>query len=201
MALRQEIHLENCRRSEELAASLLHPSLSTELQHARELACLKGASSWLTVLPLDEHRFSLYKGDFRDAVSLCYGWLLPHLLTECICGASFTVDHTFTCPHDGFPTLCHNEIRDITAQLMSEVCPNVASEPTLQPVTNERFFHCSANTESGARLQLMLGHRGFGEFTINKLNYFDVRVFNPLATSNHQTTISTCFRSHDREKR
>ena len=64
LALKQEIHLENHRRSEELAASL-HPLLSTELQHARELACLKGASSWLTVLPLDEHGFSLHKGDFR----------------------------------------------------------------------------------------------------------------------------------------
>ena len=30
--------------------------------------------------------------------------------------------------------------------------------------------------------------------------YFDVCVFNPLAISNRQTTISTCFRSHDREK-
>ena len=64
--------------------------------------------------------------------------------------ASFTVDHAFTCPHSGFPTLRHNEIRDITAQLMSEVRPNVATELTLQPVTNERFFHLSANTESGA---------------------------------------------------
>ena len=70
--------------------------------------------------------------------------------TECICGASFTVEHAFTCPHDGYPSLRHNEIRDITAQLMSEVCSNVATEPTLQPVTNERFYHRSANTESGA---------------------------------------------------
>ena len=30
--------------------------------------------------------------------------------------------------------------------------------------------------------------------------YFDVRVFNPLATSNCQSAISTCFQSHDREK-
>ena len=51
---------------------------------------------------------------------------LPHLPMECICGALFTVDHAFTCPHGGYPTLRHNEIRDITAQLMSEVCPNVA---------------------------------------------------------------------------
>ena len=94
------------------------------------------------------------KGDFHDAVCLRYEWSLPHLPMECICGASFTVDHAFTCPHGGFPTLRHNEIRDITAQLMPEVCPNVASEPTLQPVTNERFFHHSANTESGARLDV-----------------------------------------------
>ena len=196
LALRQEIHLENRRRSEELAASL-HPLLSTELQRARELACLKGASSWLTVLPLDEHGFSLHKGDFRDAVCLRYGWSLPHLPTECICGASFTVDHAFTCPHGGFPTLRHNEIRDITASLMSEVCPNVASGPILQPVTNERFFHRSANTESGARLDV----RAQGFWGVHHQQaYFDVRVFNPLAISNHQTTISTCFRSHDCEK-
>ena len=30
--------------------------------------------------------------------------------------------------------------------------------------------------------------------------YFDVRVFNPLAASNRQSSISTCFKSHDREK-
>ena len=197
LALRQEIHLENRRRSEELAASL-HPLLSTELQCARELACLKGASSWLTVLPLDEHGFSLQKGDFRDAVCLRYGWSLPHLPTECICGASFTVDHAFTCPHGGFPTLRHNEIRDITAQLMSEVCPNVATELTLQPVTNECFFHLSTNTESGAHQDV----RAQGFWGVHHQQaYFDVRVFNPLAISNRQTTISTCFRSHDREKR
>ena len=72
------------------------------------------------------------------------GWPLPHLPTDYVCGASFTVDHaynyTFTCSHGGYPTLLHNEIRGITAQLISEVCPNVATEPTLQPVSNERFF-------------------------------------------------------------
>ena len=67
LALKQGIHRENCHRSEESAASL-HPLLSIELQRARELACLKGASSWLTVLPLDDHALSLHKGDFRDAV-------------------------------------------------------------------------------------------------------------------------------------
>ena len=126
LAFKQEIHRENRCRFEELAASL-HPLLSTELQHARELACLKGASSSLTALALDEYGFLLHKDDFRDAVCLRYGWSLPHLPTESVCCASFTDDHSFTCPHGGYPTLHHNEIRDITAQLMSEVCPNMTT--------------------------------------------------------------------------
>ena len=113
---------------------------------------------------------------------------------ECVCG---TVEHAFTCPHGGYPSLCRNEIRDTTAQLMSEVCPNVATEPTLQPVTNERFFHRSANTENGAHLDVRA--QGFWG-TYHQQAYFDVRVFNPLAASNCQTSISTCFRSHDHEK-
>ena len=126
LALKQGIYCENHCRSEESVASL-HPLLLIELQRARELTCLKEVSSWLTVLSLDEHGFSLHKGDFHDAVCLYYGWSLPHLTTECICGASFTVDHAFTCLHGGYPTLLHNEIRVITVQLMSEVCPNVAT--------------------------------------------------------------------------
>ena len=82
-----------------------------------------------------------YKSDFRDAVCLRYGWPLPHLPTECVCGTSFTVEHVFTCSHGGYSTIHHNEIRDLTAQLMSEVCPNVATEPTLQPVPmNDSFI-------------------------------------------------------------
>ena len=95
----------------------------------------------MTVPPIDEHGFSLYKSDFRDAVCLRHGLPLPHLPIECVCGTSFTVEHALTCSHGGYPTICHNEIRDFTAQLMSEVCPNVATEPTLQPVTDERFFY------------------------------------------------------------
>ena len=106
-------------------------------KHHIEFACLKGATSWLIVMPLDEHGFSLHKGDFHDAVCFRYGWPLLHLPTECVkcvCGTSLTVDHAFTCPRGGYPTLRHNESRDIIAQLKSEVYPYVATEPTLQPV-------------------------------------------------------------------
>ena len=69
---KQEVHLKNCHSSEELAAAL-HPLLSLDLQRARDFASLKGASSWLTVLLIDEDGFSLHKSDFQDAVCLQYG--------------------------------------------------------------------------------------------------------------------------------
>ena len=73
---------------------------------------------------------------------------------------------------------------------MSEVCTNVTTEPTLQPVANERFFHHSTNTETGACLDVRA--QGFWGLH-HQQAYFDVRVFNPLATSNRQSAISTCF--------
>lgn len=38
--------------------------LSPQLKHHVDLAKEKGASSWLSVLPLDDHNFSLHKGAF-----------------------------------------------------------------------------------------------------------------------------------------
>jgi len=61
---------------------------------------------------------------------------------------------------------------------MSEVCPNVATEPTLQPITNKRFFHHSANTKCGARLVV----RAQGFWGVHHQHaFFDVCGFNPLA--------------------
>ena len=74
----------------------------------------------------------------------------------------------------------------------------MAIEPTLQPVTNEHFSHQSTNTETGARLDMRA--RGFWGIH-HQQAYFDIRVFNPLAASNRRSTISTCFRSHNCEKR
>jgi len=36
------------------------------------------------------------------------------------------------CSSRGFPTITHNELRDFTATVLSEVCHNVAIEPVLQ---------------------------------------------------------------------
>ena len=73
---KKEIHRLN--RSTILSeAADLKGKFNDTLQRAMELASEKGASSWLTALPLAEFGFSLHKGAFRDAVALRYGWLPP----------------------------------------------------------------------------------------------------------------------------
>ena len=92
---------------------------------------------------LTEHGFNLHKGAFRGSLSLPYGWQLIHLPGSCVCGKHFIVEHAFSCSQGGFPSLRHNDVRDITANLLAEVC---------QTLTGEQFQHRTANTEDGARL-------------------------------------------------
>ena len=82
----------------------------------------KGASFWLSTLPVEEHGFALHKGAFRDALFLHYGWLPSGLPVHCVCGQGFSVDHALNCPTGGYPTLRHNKLRDFTAEILSEVC-------------------------------------------------------------------------------
>ena len=116
----------------------------------------KGASSWLTVLPLEEHHFSLHKQAFRDALALRYGWQPSQLPAYCSCDQPFSVQHALSCPKGGYPSIRHNELWDFTASLLSETCHGVAVEPSLQPITSERFVHATANTQDGARLDIRL---------------------------------------------
>ena len=49
-------------------------SVSGNTLRAVDLATQKGASSWLTVLPIRDMNFDLNKSEFRDAVKLRYHW-------------------------------------------------------------------------------------------------------------------------------
>ena len=85
-------------------ASLLEGATSS-LKRSIELASEKGASNWSTVLPLKEHNFSLHKTAFHDAIALRCGWDPARLPQDCACVTKFTVEHSFTCPKGGFPSM------------------------------------------------------------------------------------------------
>ena len=186
------------RQQEASAASELKDKLPSNLQKALTVSAEKGASSWLSTLPIEEHGFALHKGAFRDALCLRYGWRPTHLPSHCICGRQFTIEHALNCPRGGFPSIRHNEIRDITADLMSEVCHSVGTEPNLQPVTEEQLTHRTANREDGARLDIV-AESFWGRD--RQCAFFDVRVFNPFAQSYRNTSLSQCYRRNEMEKK
>ena len=57
------------------SSSSLYDTLPQDLKRAVDLATEKGASSWLSTLPIQEHGFALHKAAFHDAVALRYGWI------------------------------------------------------------------------------------------------------------------------------
>ncbi|KAL5494242.1 hypothetical protein EMCRGX_G015533 [Ephydatia muelleri] len=152
--------------------------LPAKQKRSVEIASEKGASSWLNALPIARHGFALHKSAFRDAICLRYGWQPPLLPSHYICGSIYTVEHAMNCPSGSFPSIRHNEVRDLTSAFLSEVCHNVHTEPTLQPLQGEHLKYKSANGEVGARLDVA-AQNFWGKD--HQTAYFDVRIFNPFA--------------------
>jgi hypothetical protein len=195
------IHQSSIRAKERakttIDAKQIEEQLSPALKRLMDCAAEKGASSWLSILPINDHGFILHKGAFRDAPCLRYGWLPSNLPQSRICGAPFSVDHAMICHKGGFPTIGHNEIRDLTACFLDEVCHNVGIEPSLQPLSGKSFHHSSANKADDARIDIKA--RGFW----NKAEdaFFDVRVFHPNAPSYRSKNLASIYNRHESDKK
>ena len=119
-------------------------------------------------------------------------------LANCVCGKHLTIEHALSCPCGGFPSIRHNELRDLTAQFLTETCRNVGIEPTLQPLGDEHLRHRTAIREDGARLDIV-AENFWGRDRQNA--FFDVRVFNPYAQSHRSSTLVQCYRRNEQEKK
>ena len=97
-----------------------------------------------------------------------------------------------SCHKGGLPTLRHNEIRDLTADLVS---PNVAIEPILQTLDIENLKFKSANHEDEARLDTRA--TGFWR----QEAFFDVQVFYPCASSYRNKRLADLYPSHEAAKK
>ena len=80
--LRSLVAGEKRRRGNEKVVKL-RESLCVELQHKMELASERGASVWLSTLPIKDMGFALHKTAFRDALCLRYGWSFDNLPSHC----------------------------------------------------------------------------------------------------------------------
>ena len=121
---KNDIH--NLKRQQATDAyEILMPALPHSLKRCMALAQEKGVSSWLTSMPIEEFGFALHKSAFHDALTLRYNWQPVRAPYFCGCGVRFSLEHALSCPKCGFPSVRHNEIRNLTANLLSEVCNDV----------------------------------------------------------------------------
>ena len=79
----------------------------------------KGVSSWLSVLPISDHGLALHKMTARVFATITY---------QATVSAAFVSER-------------HNDLRDFTGNLLTEVCRNVYIEPPLQALTGELLPH------------------------------------------------------------
>ena len=87
-------------------------------------------------------------------------------------------------------------MRDITADLISEVCSDVAIEPRLNPLSGECLHNRTANRDEEARLDVSAR----GVWRRGERVFFDIKVFYPNAQSYQEMTLPQIFRNHELEK-
>ena len=92
---------ERAKNLEERAVRLKEVA-TQKTRRALDLATEKGSSIWLTSLPLKEMGFNLNKREFRDGLSLRYGWPIVDIPSTCLCGEPFTIDHAMICMRGEF---------------------------------------------------------------------------------------------------
>ena len=174
-------------------------SLPPNIQRQLELISEKGASIWLSTLPLKTCGFLLNKQEFFDAISLRYNLTLStaNRSTICVCGKPNDINHTLTCKIGGYVSLRHNSVRDTVAELLGSVCKDVETEPPLLSVPHTLPLPNGTNRQDGARLDVSA--RSF--WSPLDRAFVDVRVLHPQAQSNSDKSIPQMYAAHEASKK
>lgn len=172
----------------------LHGRMNKEQLKANELNTMRGASTWLTTLPvclktstwIRENSLMPSALDTARLQNIFQQFVLVEnvLLSTMLCRAWRVVHRR------------PDEVRDLVAFLPKEVCHDIKVKPPLETLTGEAL-RISANSSDEARLDVsarglwMRGQRAF----------FDVTVFNPFAKSHLNQKLNTAFTASENEKK
>ncbi len=156
----------------------------------------KGASVWLSALPLQALGYTLNKQEFRDAIRLRYSWDITEMPKHCACGQPTSVDHTLTCKVGGYVGLRHNRLRDTEALLMKEIAKDVQIEPMLLPVGNTQL---APGTTRQPQARLDISARGI--HSPCDRSFFDVKVTHPGCASNQGKSLEQLYEKSEKEKK
>ena len=185
------------QRSQQTKLDILLSEMSQEDQRRTQGNGKKGVSNWLTSLPMKNHGFDLSKQEFRDAIRMRFGWVLDRLPAICVCGSRFDVPHALSCKRGGFVTLRHNELRNITADLLREVCVDVKIEPMLAEMEGELLQQKTSNRSREARLDVS----AVNFWVPGQRAFFDIRVFDLSAQRYRNLELAKCYTKNELEKK
>ena len=157
----------------------------------------KGASSWLTCLPLQKLGYVLNKQEFRDCMALRYNWAVPDMPRVCGCGKPSSIDHLLSCHLGGYTNMRHNRLRDLIAKMLKEVCYDVKIEPHLLKVNEGDCVLPHTNKAEQARLDISAR----GVWTSFDKSFFDVRVTHPNCLSNRSKPFQKIYEENEKEKK
>lgn len=167
------------------------------LQNHMDQAKEKGASAWLTALPLSSLNYVLNQREFHDGIALRYGWEIKDLPNLCGCGKKNSIYHTLDCKKGGYVSLRHNSIRDTFGFLLREAkCKDVRIEPSLLPVDPANFSQ-TTNVQEDARLDIS----AVGAYAPFERTFFDVRITHPNCDSNAFKPLKKIYEDHEKEKK
>ena len=62
-----------------------------------------------------------------------------NLPTPCLCGSKFDIQQSMSYKKGGFIYIQHNDLRDLTANIMSEVYKDTETEPKKTPLSREEL--------------------------------------------------------------
>ena len=113
------------------------------------------------------------------------------------CSDEFDIDHVMVCRKGGFICIRHDEVRDLTAKMLKEVCRDVTVEPSLLPLNGEQFEHLTAKRTNDARVDICA--RGF--WTCGQRAFFDISIFEPLAPSHRGHSLEASHKKNENEKK
>ena len=140
--------------------------------------------------------FFLEKQVFWDAMRIRYNIPLERLPTLCVCGDLFNLQHALSCPKGGLVITRHNKLRNLTAEILGEICKNVVVKLLRTPLTGDEFpkSSCTSNqarADLSARRLWINGQTGF----------CDVTVSNPLARYHLHHSLPAVHKENENEKK
>ncbi|CAB4004196.1 Hypothetical predicted protein [Paramuricea clavata] len=117
---------------------------------------MKGASNWLTSLPIKEENYVINKREFYDAIRMRYRGPLKFIPTTCACGETVLGRSCIVVSQRRLRTSTPRRNPRSFWQTATEISNDVEIEPNLLPLTGEQL-HATANGKDEARLDISTG--------------------------------------------